>query len=227
MKKIFYLALLCGSLYAAEIATPASAGKNHLHHACRTGNLSLVRALLDNNFSINEQDIFSRTPLYYALRGEYDAYQSGSPRSSAISLLLLEKGHSLSYCDPIYTPLMYASQFGLHNVTQKLLALGAKVNYIDQKSGCTALMLAAQQNKVAIAKLLLLYGADACIGDPTKSALKLAIEWRDKDLPELLKVLEETQPNARLTLGENPLIFLARREREPLRLSKLKHCKRL
>lgn len=187
-------------------------GENYLHFACRAGNLPLVQLLLYHNFPMHEQDTFGRTPLYYALRGEYDAYQSGAPRGSAISLLLLEKGHNLSYCDPACTPLMHASQFGLYAVVEKLLQRGAQVNSIDTRTQCTALTLAAKQNKLAITRLLIRYGAHTDVGSTPDTPFERAAEWRDKGLPELFEVMQRTQPEMKLILKENPITFLARRE---------------
>jgi ankyrin repeat protein len=250
MQKFLYIYIWSGALYAADTAPPLPTekrvvhipalisllethddrahtlrnglGENYLHYACRSGNAPMIEVLLKHNFPLHEQDKFGMTALYYALRSEYDAFQTGSPRSPAFGLLLLQKGHNPTYCGPAYTPLMYAALFGLYSVAQKLLELGAPVNSIDKKSGYTALMFAARQNKPKIARLLLRYGAATNIVSQAKPAMEWAVEWRDKGLPELFEVIQHTQPNIQLILGENPMVFLAHREFGLLKRGRLK-----
>lgn len=76
-----------------------------------------------------------------------------------------------------YTPLLYASYVGAHELCAQLIARGAEVNAAND-AGCTALMLAAQQGHVGVAALLLGSGADPTRTDNTCgfSALDLAFD---------------------------------------------------
>ncbi len=91
------------------------------------------------------------------------------------------------------TPLMAASRVGMQDAVQWLLGLNARVNDTN-RSGETALIVAVQQRKAPIVKILLDAGADPDRADSAAGYSARDYAKRDSRTPELLRLIEAKVP---------------------------------
>jgi len=149
-----------------------------LMHACTTGNLSMVKKLLEKGGNPNRSDSTGLTPLMAA------AYTG----KDEVIKILLKFGSSIDSRDSFdYTALMFASNAG-HILSAQLLILeGAKINAKD-KDGSTPLMFAAQNAHVELVRILLKNGADPKIaGSHGLSAIGFAKQNDHKEVENILR----------------------------------------
>jgi Ankyrin repeats (3 copies)/Ankyrin repeats (many copies) len=128
-------------------------GKNPLHGAAYSGNLEVVRILIEYDPAyINARDDDGETPLHWASRGH-------NFKDSSVVRLLLEHGADVNAQGLNgWTPLHLASFKGALEVVRPLLEHGADVEAKDN-GGETALQVAASSGRDEVVKLLREHGA--------------------------------------------------------------------
>jgi ankyrin repeat protein len=128
-------------------------GRNPLHSAAYSGNLEVVRKLIDYDPAhIHAGDEHGATPLHSASDSPY--FKDGS-----VLRLLLEHGADIHVQTKTgRTPLHWASWRGTLEVVRLLLEHGADVE-VKSNSGKTALQEAADEREVEVVKLLREHGA--------------------------------------------------------------------
>lgn len=142
--------------------------------------------------------------LHYALKAV--------PRHTEYCAALLNNGHSPFICCPETPPIVLSAQCGFTSITKMLLEKGA---YVDQcnKDGISPLEAAAGNNGVFTAKLLLEYGANINVHSTDWSTpIHWGLFWQNRNQPQLLTVLIDTQPNFEKILPKNAARYLRDRE---------------
>ena len=150
--------------------------------AVSSGDLLLVKKLLDSGVDIDVQDSKDYTPLLLALRDYH-------PK---IAEYLIRNGANLELQnDNDSTPLAIASFRGYLDIVELLIDSGANVNAVGKNDNWTALMSAASGDNLEIAKLLVESGADiSIVNNDGKTALDIA--QRDSSV-KVLKYLKSLQ----------------------------------
>jgi ankyrin repeat protein len=129
---------------------PSPRGITLLMTAASSGDLELVRLLLENGADVNAIDTWGLTPLSYAI-----SYQK-----IEIVRLLIEQGANVNVRgENDTTPLMKASATGNIEVIELMLNKGAD-NKAKDKNKVTALMYAAADKQLDAMKFLISRGAD-------------------------------------------------------------------
>jgi ankyrin repeat protein len=127
-----------------------------LHDAARAGDLEKVRALIDQGATIDAQSERGETPLILAiLAGHIDV----------VELLILHGADVMARNERGLTPLHAAAYSGSAELARLLLEHGSALEDTANVSGATPLMLAAEENRIAVAELLIHRGADVSIPD--------------------------------------------------------------
>ena len=145
--------------HGAHLDVRGQAGTTPLHGAAWSGNLEVVRILIEyDSTSINatsrEEDRW--TPLHFASGSRYS--KTGSVQVSVVRLLL-ERGADINARDATgWTPLHQASYSGAVEVVRLLLENGADVE-AKVYDGRTVLQIADDRGHDEIVKLLREYGA--------------------------------------------------------------------
>jgi cytochrome c len=178
---------------------PALAGANELIEAAESGDVELVRQLIDGGADLNEQGQYG-TALHRALarrhvdvvallvaRGaDVDVTNQllGTPLhvaagtgNEAMVLLLLEHGASVTVARGAegYAPLHVAAEAGRAAVVRVLLDRGANVNALSHGSvGASALHLAELRGRTEVAQMLREDGATAPSVEPIATLLAAA-----------------------------------------------------
>ncbi|GFT32070.1 tonsoku-like protein [Nephila pilipes] len=115
-------------------------GETPLHQACISGNLTVVKRLVENGHPVNTRDFCGWTPLHEACNyGFYDIVE-----------YLLDKGAAVNdrggpKCEGI-TPLHDAASLGHIDVMRLLISKGASLTAVDD-SGSTALQRLVEMRK--------------------------------------------------------------------------------
>lgn len=122
----------------------------------------------------------------------------------------LRRGGRLQ-ASPINNILVIVAERGYFDVVRILLDAGIDVNMAFPESGMTALMQAAQHGHLAIAKLLVLHGANkhASTSNGINALMLAASNGRTEIVEFLLRI--GVDYNARSTVGETALMYAARR----------------
>jgi ankyrin repeat protein len=129
------------------------AGKNPLHGPANSGNLEVVRILIEYDPTyINARDPDGWTPLHWASEGR-------NSKDGSVVRLLLEHGADVNAQDEDrWTSLHRASLYGALEVVRLLLEHGADVE-AKENDGETALQVAARRGYDDVVKLLREHGA--------------------------------------------------------------------
>jgi ankyrin repeat protein len=179
---------------AKPVATPT------LLNAVKSGDVGVLRELLNKKVDPNAADVDGSTGLHWAAYwadmeslkllisaganpnvvnqfGSTPLLLAAKAADSALVKVLLDKGADPSRAAPDgATPLMVASRAGRTETVQLLLQLGADPNAREKSGGQTALMLAAYENHLDTARLLLAHGAD--LKAPSANRLEMANDDR-------------------------------------------------
>ena len=129
-------------------------GRTPLHAAADSGNLEVVRKLIEYNpADINARNAFGTTPLHWTSDGRH--FKDGS-----VLRLLLENGADIDAQDHDgRTPLHWASDVGALEVVRVLLEHGADDVEVKGNDGMTALQEAAERRHDAVVELIRERGA--------------------------------------------------------------------
>jgi len=132
----------------ALVAARDKGGETPLHWAAFSGNVDLVRFLLEKGAEVDAKNIRGLTPLAFtALQGRIQA-----------AGLLIERGADVNVRNPLnMTPLIIAAEQGAVQLVEKLIAAGADVG-IESRIG-TALHRAAFKGQTEVIRVLLKAGA--------------------------------------------------------------------
>ncbi|KAF5242785.1 hypothetical protein FANTH_8521 [Fusarium anthophilum] len=170
-----------------------------------TGDIDMVRLLVDRGIDINAPDESGRTPLYLsATIGDVEMVRVLCEGGAVIETTS-ESGH---------TPLQVAALKGYTEVVELLLEKGADIEASDNYGGFTPLGIAASMNHAAVTRLLLGMGAKVeatnLVGHtPLISAAKSGSEAVAKLLLQHGAHVEATDKS-----GSTPLIWAVRAESE-------------
>ena len=130
-------------LVLAFAATPVAAG-DVLFDAVAAGNETAVEQALANGADVDARARDQATPLISAALGN----------QTAIAELLLNKGASvMARNSGGFTPLHAAAYSGSLAIAKLLLGKGAVLDDAANKAGVTPLMVAGEENQVAVAEL--------------------------------------------------------------------------
>ena len=169
-----------------DIHARNSIGETVLTHGIKWRRVEMVRLLLALRVNVNAANCYGETPLMKAaFRGEAEMFR-----------LLLDAGADISSVDLNgQTVMIHAVMGGKVWVVNKFLDVASNIapniapNIIDavNRYGYTALMLAANHNKLDILKLLLEHGAQVNLrGTHVENATVRAIERENMPVLELL-----------------------------------------
>ena len=164
----------------ADLGALDADGIAPLHVLAQRGNADGIRLLLDRGAAVEVKAPNLRTPLHFAALGR---------QAGVLGLLVERKADLESPDDRGRTPLISAArEMAGPEVVRTLLDLGARIDAAD-RSGDTALALAAWRGSAEVVSLLLARGAAVTVTGPRgRQLLGLAVS---RGLPELFARLVE------------------------------------
>jgi len=149
------------------------------HDAALTGNIEIVKSLLEQGVDVNGKDLEGLTALMLSsFNGHTD-----------IVKLLLDNGALIEARDKVgRTAIMFASTGPFPETVTLLLENDASVNAVDHGEHWTPLMHASAEGLFEIVKILLEYGADPSLIDiDGDTAASFALQNGHKDVVKLLE----------------------------------------
>jgi ankyrin repeat protein len=191
------------------IDAPQGGGETLLHIAAQSGDLDVVKLLLESGADINGSKPFSATALHYA---------AGNGHETVVRFLLSRGADPNGESAIGITPLGLAVAKGYRTVASTLLQAGATVTNkasnsggyigniaIEIHKGETALHIASRSGYPAIVSLLLTNGAPVdAVDSEQQTPLCLAVQHRDLDAATKL-LTGGASPN----IGKEPPLYLA------------------
>lgn len=178
---------------------PDEAGMIPLHWAVLTGNIEIVRELLDAGSHIDALNNGLNSPLHIAASRGYEE----------IFMLLLDRGadfrvRNMKDRDALWMAVLYGHKSrGLYQIIHALRLKGVEVNLRDS-SGCTPLHECASRNLAKPVRVLVDTGADVNLkhGRSGLTPLQMACSIRDPDAETVRSFLEKgAHPNWRDSSG--------------------------
>ena len=201
------LAARSGDAAAMKAALAAGGGteqqermsqRTALHFAAESGNMDVVRMLLESKANPNAQDRTGKTPVTIAAeRGKADVLKA-----------LLAAGGDANARDQVKgSPVLWASGLGTPETVQILLDAKADPN-IQDVNGMTPLMWAAGVGRPETVTILLAKGADPKTVDRLTNETALMRGIRSGKV-ETVRILLERKPDleAKNTLGMTPFLM--------------------
>lgn len=142
-------------IFAISFALSTPTHSDPIHEAAKNNDLAAIKKIISQGISINVQDEYGRTALYWAAQQGYH---------SLIEVLVASKSdiNFVSSNDDSWTPLITSSYGGHTKTVELLVSHGADIEAED-KDGYTALSWAFKQEKYDTAKLLITRGANVNI----------------------------------------------------------------
>ncbi|XP_057337474.1 ankyrin-1-like [Microplitis mediator] len=145
-------------------------GYTPLHVACRNGFTDMANLLLDRRANFNAVAQFGKTPLYLAIKYQYQCIVDTLLGHGADFEAACGTSHEYEY-----TPLQLACKTGNINIVTLLVNAGADINKKTESDKLTALSVAIFHNNPLIAELLLTQGAHV---DKEDIIYTLTLTWR-------------------------------------------------
>lgn len=160
--------LKCG----AQIDIADGSGWTPLHHACKNGDMTATKILLENNADVNAISSKHFFPIHIAAMNNHDQ----------IIQVLLQHGAKIEcQSDEKCTPLLLAAKKGHCEALKMLLDNGANIYAVDQRDW-TALHYAAYNGHAKAVNLLCKYDADdEKLREMVNSSGKIAREISQKE----------------------------------------------
>ncbi|XP_067055721.1 ankyrin repeat and SAM domain-containing protein 6-like [Acropora muricata] len=217
-------------------------GVNALHIAAANGNDNVVRLLLSRGASLEAKTIYGWTALMLAscnghlivcwtlLQHKSDIHAKNFLGSTALECaarnghvqivaLLIEacgqqvlENSTTSLELSLNASLINAAEHGQESTLRLLLEKGADVNFREETTGWTALMLAALNGHMAAAQLLVEFGADTNAQNViNQTALEVAIVRQKTEVQEFLDERTSTRPQITGQKSNRPSIIEAAR----------------
>ncbi|KAF2194332.1 ankyrin, partial [Zopfia rhizophila CBS 207.26] len=138
-----------------DMKIPNSDGWSPIHAAAMKGKLGIIGALLDSGIDVNYAGYRGRTPLHQALAAN---------RPESVSFLISKGAKTNILDDDSIRPVHLAVDFG---ATEALKALPLTIEDFEAKAlngqnklGFTPLLLACEEGRVDVLKLLIEHGGD-------------------------------------------------------------------
>jgi uncharacterized protein len=171
---------LLAAFVVGMLAATASAHADSLFDAAARGDLKSVETFLREGSDVDAPGRNAETPLIAAaLAGE-----------AAIAELLIARGADVMARNKGgLTPLHAAAYSGSEDVARVLLDHGAVLEDKSNISGTTPLILAAEENRIAVAELLIARGADVTITD--RDGLTALTQAWSKKRTEMVRLLKQ------------------------------------
>ena len=211
-------------------------GVSALHTAAANGNENVVRLLLSRGASLEARTIYGWTALmlasYYGhfmvcwilLQHKADIHVQNELGSTAldcasrsghvqIAALLIEAGAQTNVMDRqrpglSLSPLINAAQHGHEGVLKLLLEKGADVNYRQEITGWTALMLASLNGHMSTAQILVEFGADTnLVNVDDHTALEIASDRKKIEVEGFLNERTTTRPQIKGKINSFNLVL--------------------
>lgn len=164
--------------------------RRQIKRAVRTGGISTVRSMLDDNASLVAHAKFGYQMLCLAAR--YDHRD--------IAELLIERGADINWKgDDLFSPLGYAVRFGHPDVAEFLLSCGARI-YQKKDFFADHLGMAIHNNHADIVRILVKYGMriNRRAGDDETTPLHWAAQFGKL---EVVRALLECGANINARIG--------------------------
>jgi ankyrin repeat protein len=202
-----------------------------LHLAIFTGNIEVIKYLIEQGAKINARDRVDLTPLHHAVYGgdikivkylvEHGADVSSqdsnkdtplhisvqSDTNIEVTKYLISKGSALNATNiPTETPLHKAIMFGNYETLKYLISKGSDINATTQL-GLTSLHLAVKKSRIDIVIYLIEKGADLNVKDINgKTALDVAKNKGDTEIEEYLISMTKAPHQQYLTKKSKEII---------------------
>lgn len=122
-----------------------------LFEAVKAGDTASIESLLSKGVAVDSRARDQETPLMTAAL---------SGQSEAAALLLAKGADVMARNSGGFTPLHAAAYSGSVPIVKLLLEKGAVLDDAENKSGVTAMLVAGEENNLAVAELLIARGAD-------------------------------------------------------------------
>ena len=149
------------------------------YDAALTGNIEIVKSMLEQGVDVNGKDLEGTTAL---MLSSYNGH------TNIVKLLLDNGAHIEARSKVGRTALMFVSTGPFPETVTLLLENDASVNAVDHDEHFTPLMHAAAEGLLEIVKILLEYGADPSLRDiDGDTAASFALQNGHKDVVNLLK----------------------------------------
>ena len=146
--------MAAAGMHSPGISSPEKEAQ--LHQAALEGDLSLVKALVEEGTAVNAMDADGRTALMYAAFNGH----------SQVVLYLLDQDAVPDRRDLLgRTALFFASTGPFPETVSILIDRGSEVNVVDSNEHFSPLMHAAAEGNLDVVKLLVTAGADTRLKD--------------------------------------------------------------
>jgi uncharacterized protein len=172
--RMHFLPLLMIALFTASPSAQADA----IHDAARAGDLVKIQKLVVQGADVNAKSIRNETPLILAaIAGQGD-----------IVNYLLQRGADINARNSSGLTALHAAAYaGNVEIVSLLIAKGAAVNDAANRFESTPLILASEENHIAVVKSLLEHGAYVNLVEVNGISATSKAGWREHW--ELLKLL--------------------------------------
>ena len=175
-------------------------GNNLCHEAAKSGNLGLLKKLIDNSIPMDVPNKYGVTPLTYAVsQGHINIYN-----------YLLNKGAKVTRIDTAGNNLLHkAAMSGSVEIAKLLLSNGLNINS-KNNSGATPLMIAVSNNKNIFIDFALTNGAKLSLDNKGNTLLHKASS--NSNIEAIKKFMFDININTKNNEGNTPFLLSSKIE---------------